>query len=129
VNWHDAVFPDVSIAVHVTVVVPTAKLDPEAGLQFTVCPGQLSLLLGAVYVTVAEPDPAGFSSVVIFDGQAPIVGSCVSLTVTVKLHLESGDTPLAAVHVTIVGPFGKAEPEGGMHVTVGVGHPLAVGVL
>lgn len=121
--------PDVSIAVHVTVVVPTAKLDPEAGLQFTVCPGQLSLLLGVANVTVAEPDPAGFSSTVMFAGQAPIVGGCVSLTVTVKLQLASGDTPFDAVHVTSVEPFGKAEPEGGVQVTVGVGHPLAVGVL
>ena len=38
-----AVLFDVSVAVQVTVVVPTAKQDPDGGLQPTVTPGQLSL--------------------------------------------------------------------------------------
>jgi hypothetical protein len=37
-------------------------------------------------MTVAEPDPAGFSSVVMFAGHGPIVGGSVSLTVTLKLQ-------------------------------------------
>ena len=45
VNVHEAVLPEVSIAVHVTEVVPTGKIDPEAGLQTTVTPGQLSVAL------------------------------------------------------------------------------------
>lgn len=44
---------DASVAVHVTVVIPTGKLDPDAGLQFTVAPGQLSIGV-AVKFTVAE---------------------------------------------------------------------------
>jgi hypothetical protein len=41
-------FPDVSVAVHVTVVTPTAKHKPDAGLQVTGFgpSGQLSLPLG-----------------------------------------------------------------------------------
>jgi hypothetical protein len=35
--------PDVSVAVHVTVVIPTGKQNPEAGLQTTDCTPQLSL--------------------------------------------------------------------------------------
>ena len=35
-----------SLAVQVTVVVPTGKNDPEAGEQFTVGPGQLSVVVG-----------------------------------------------------------------------------------
>ena len=43
---------DASVAVQVTVVVPTGKHDPDGGLQTTVTPGQLSLAVGAGKVTV-----------------------------------------------------------------------------
>ena len=42
VKLHGAVLPEVSLAVQFTVVVPTAKVAPEAGLQAMVEPGQLS---------------------------------------------------------------------------------------
>ena len=38
---------DVSIAVQVTVVVPTAKNVPDAGVHVVVTPGQLSEAIGA----------------------------------------------------------------------------------
>ena len=41
-----AVLFDVSVAVQVTVVVPTGRHDPDGGLQPTVTPGQLSLAGG-----------------------------------------------------------------------------------
>src|SRR6185369_16502240 len=107
VNWQVAWLFEVSVAVHVTVVVPTGKLDPDGGTQATVWPGQLSLLGGVGYVTVAEPDPGGFSSVTMFAGHGPIVGGSLSLTVTLKLHDWSGLLPFDAVHVTSVVPFGK----------------------
>ena len=47
VNVHDAVLPDVSVAVQVTVVVPTGNIEPDAGVQLAVTPGQLSLAVGA----------------------------------------------------------------------------------
>jgi hypothetical protein len=47
VKLHVAVLPDVSVAVQVTVVVPTGKQDPDGGLQLAVTPGQLSLATGA----------------------------------------------------------------------------------
>jgi hypothetical protein len=84
-------------------------------------------------MTVAEPDPAGFSSVVIFAGHGPIVGGSVSLTVMLKLHDWSGLLPLAAVQVTSVVPFGKVCGEvivvaPILQVTVGAGQPaVAVG--
>ena len=43
-----AIRPAASVAVHVTVVVPTAKIDPDGGKQFTVAPGQLSFAIGVV---------------------------------------------------------------------------------
>ena len=39
--------PEPSVAVAVTVVVPTGKKLPDAGLLTTVTPGQLSLTVGA----------------------------------------------------------------------------------
>ncbi len=50
---------------------------------------------------------------VTFDGQLT-VGSCVSLTVTVKPQLG----PEAVVQVTDVVPTGKKLPDWGVHVTV-----------
>jgi hypothetical protein len=47
VKLHAFVLPDVSVAVQVTVVVPSGKLEPDAGLQATVTPGQLSVATGA----------------------------------------------------------------------------------
>jgi hypothetical protein len=42
-------FAETSLAVHVTVVVPTGNVDPEAGTQLTVTtPGQLSVPVGVV---------------------------------------------------------------------------------
>ena len=41
-NEHVPVFPTASVAVHVTVVVPTGKVEPDAGTHTIVAPGQLS---------------------------------------------------------------------------------------
>ena len=41
-----AVLPDSSVAVQVTVVVPTGKVEPEAGLQAVDAPEQLSVAVG-----------------------------------------------------------------------------------
>jgi hypothetical protein len=46
VNEHVAVFPDASVAVQVTVVVPSWKVEPEAGTHIAVTPGQLSEMVG-----------------------------------------------------------------------------------
>src|SRR5687768_11390575 len=43
VNVQLAVLPDASVAVPVTVVVPTGKTLPDAGVNTTVTPGQLSV--------------------------------------------------------------------------------------
>ena len=42
VNEQVPVLPDASLAVHVTVVVPAANVEPEAGEQEIVAPAQLS---------------------------------------------------------------------------------------
>jgi hypothetical protein len=52
-----------------------------------------------------------------------IEGGCVSLTVTVNEQLG----PAVVVHVTVVVPFGKAEPEAGEHITVPQPPPVVIG--
>jgi hypothetical protein len=52
----DAVLPEASVAVQLTVVVPGGKDDPEAGLHDTVTPGQLSVAVGDGYSTTVVSD-------------------------------------------------------------------------
>ena len=56
-----------------TVVMPKGKVDPEAGVEVTETPGQLSDITGTAKVTMAEPEPGELSVTLIFDKQA-IVG-------------------------------------------------------
>src|SRR2546423_5710460 len=51
VKLHVAVFPELSVAVQVTVVVPTGNAAPEGGLQTTVTPGQLSVAVAEKLTT------------------------------------------------------------------------------
>ena len=44
----EAVLPLASVTVQITVLLPLAKVEPLAGLQLTVWPGQLSAPLGVV---------------------------------------------------------------------------------
>ena len=73
-----AVLPDASVAVHVTVVVPTGKQEPDGGSHTTVTPGRLSL-------AVAEKLTTTHRSLIVADfavtlaGQV-IVGGVVSTT-------------------------------------------------
>ena len=54
VNEQDPVFADASVAVHDTIVVPTGNVDPDAGTQATVAPGQLSEAVGVAKVATPE---------------------------------------------------------------------------
>lgn len=117
-----------SVALQLTVVVPSGKLEPEAGVHVTVGVPQLSSAVGGVNVTFAAQDPIA-AGCVMLAGHAPSVGAVESTTCTVKLQLE--DMLLAAsfaTQVTVVVPNGKLEPDGGVQVTVGVPQlSLAVG--
>jgi len=66
------VLPEASVAVQLTEVVPTGNVDPEAGTQVTVAPGQLSIAV-AVKFTTAEHWPAVLPTV-IFAGQVTVGG-------------------------------------------------------
>lgn len=120
-NMHDAVRFELSVAVHVTVVVPRLNVAPEAGAQTTGAEPQLSIAVGGVYVTVAEQAPV-VAGCVMFVGQAPMTGFWLSTTVTVKLHGVAG-LPAASIPVqlTVVTPRLKVEPEGGTQAAVAPG--------
>lgn len=51
VKLHVAVLPEASVAVQVTVVTPVGKQEPDAGLQTTVTPGQLSVAVAVKFAT------------------------------------------------------------------------------
>jgi len=105
-----AVLPLASVTLYVFVVTPIGKTEPLArpDVCTVLAPGQLSLPEGVVYVTVAPHTPASLLTVM-FEGQL-IVGSSVSLTVTVKLHVAV--LPLASVtlNVLVVAPIGNTDP-------------------
>ena len=67
VKLQKAVLPDASVAVQFTTVVPFWKIEPDAGVQFTVTAGQLSVA-GTTKVTTASHCP-GAVLAVMFAGQ------------------------------------------------------------
>ena len=99
------VFPAASVAVAVTVVVPTGKTEPDAGLLTIVGAPQLSLP-ETVKFTTAEQVPTG--ALTVMSAGHEMVGSSSSVTVTVKLQLG----PAELVQVTVVSPTPKKDPEG-----------------
>ena len=109
VKLHCAVLPEASVAVEVTVVVPTGNTEPEAGDDTTVTPGQLSEAVTVKFTTA--PHWPGELLVVMLAGQV-IVGGWVSLTVMVNEQVapDPSDTFTAVV------PTGKKDPEAGTAV-------------
>jgi hypothetical protein len=121
VNEQVAVFPEASVAVTFTVVVPTGNKVPEAGDEVTTVPVQLSEATGVVHVTIAPHTPASLLRV-IFAGQVT-VGGWLSITLTVKVQKPP---PTVEVEVTVVVPTGKNVPDAGDAETVPQ-FPLEVG--
>jgi hypothetical protein len=97
------VFPLTSVATLFTVVVPTGKVLPDAGVLTMLATEQLSVAVTLKVTTVA----VGLH-IPIFAGQV-ITGFCVSLTTTSK---EQTSVPheLVAVKVTVVVPTLNADP-------------------
>jgi len=112
-----------SVAVHVTVVVPMAKVEPEAGAQPIVA-AELSpassIAVGSAYVTAA---PLGLVALVVMLADPPVIARSVSSTVMVKLWLTvlGASSPSVAVHVTVLVPMAKVEPDAGAQLAVAAG--------
>jgi hypothetical protein len=69
------------------------------------------------------------AAVLIPAGHPPVnTGGCVSFTFTVNEHIAFGRTPFVAVQFTVVLPTGNVLPDGGVHITVAAGIPVAVTV-
>jgi hypothetical protein len=112
-------FPLVSAAVHVTVVVPTANGEPLAGLQLgVIAPSTLSVAVAA-NIPIATP-PSTF--VVRFRGPGTTtIGAVSSISVTVTGSVAPPVLPEASVeeHETIVVPTPNWDPDAGEHVIAG----------
>jgi hypothetical protein len=111
-------------------VVPFDRVEPDGGSQNGVpIPGQLSDTIGAGNVTSALHTP-GSVFCVMLAGQE-MVGFWVSFTVSVKSHVAVLLELSVAVQVTVVVPFGKADPLAGEHISLTPGQlsvPVAVKV-
>ena len=112
---HIAVLPAASVAVQVTVVVPTGKKLPLGGTHEAVTPGQLSPIVGGANATIAPQLPGSLLAETLA-GQE-MVGFSVSLTVTVKVHIPILPAASVAVQVTVVVPTVKNDPLGGLQTT------------
>ena len=80
-NMHIAVLPAASVAVDVTLVVPTGKVDPDGGTDTTVTVTQVSVAV-TVYVTFDLEHCPGLALTVIGAGHS-MAGGVVSRTNTV----------------------------------------------
>jgi len=119
-----AVLPLASVAVAVTVVVPTPNTLPDAGLA-DIPNEQLSLPVG-VKLTTALHNPASVLCTM-FSGQVT-VGAWVSFTVTVKLQVAVLPLASVAVAVTVVVPTPNTLPEAGLLLMPNEQLSLPVGV-
>jgi hypothetical protein len=107
--------PSVSLAAHATVVLPSGKVEPEAGTHVT---GRLPLTTSSeVAANVAMAPAALVASRSRLSGSVS-TGPVVSWTVTTMLACVVFPASSLAEHVTVVGPRGKSDPASGMHVTV-----------
>ena len=94
-NVADAALPDASVAVQVTVVVPTGNTEPDAGSHATTGPGSTSsTAVGSTHVTTAPA--ASSASTEMPDGTPESTGGVVS---------AAGGSTTSSVSVTDVNPL------------------------
>src|SRR5581483_6762544 len=105
--------PWLSVALQLTVVVPTGKPDPEAGVQTTETEPSARSLADAVHVTVVVGPVA---STLIASGRAS-VGGVVSRTVTPNEPAALFPCTSVAEQLTVLVPTAKPEPETGVQTT------------
>src|SRR5438309_5539053 len=101
------------IAVHVTLVLPNANVEPETGVHVTVGVLTISVAVGVVYVTAA---PAELVASAVISLLGAIVDGVVSRTITSNDDEAELPAVSLAVHVILVSPNANVEPEIGVHV-------------
>ena len=103
------VFPTPSVAVLVTIVVPSGNVDPDGGFETTVATEQSSLA-STLKFTTAEATPGSLGTLMLAGHTIP--GGVSSRTVTVNEQVARLPDASVAVVVTTVVPIGNAEPDG-----------------
>jgi hypothetical protein len=112
VKVHVAALFAASVAVHVTVVVPDGKVEPEAGVHETDgVPEQLSAAAGVANVTAFEHAFPGASTATL--AGAVIVGAAASVTASVAVQVAALPAASVTVKVTVVLPSGALAPAAG----------------
>jgi hypothetical protein len=106
-----------SVAVQLTVFVPFANVEPEAGTQLTITEPLLSVAV-AVNVTLLLLQRPESVLAAMFDGQV-ITGACVSLIVTVNEQFAVLAEVSVAVQLTVLVPIRKVDPDDGTQLTLG----------
>src|SRR4029079_7004930 len=101
---HSAELPAASVAVHVTVVVPTVNKLPDGGLHTTTGAG--SQLSAAVTTKAYVVAPFPGDSTVVSPGHAITGGVESPPKVTLNVHVELFPSASVAVQVTAVVPVG-----------------------
>src|SRR6185503_5570946 len=119
-----AVLPLTSVATTFTVVVPTAKRLPEAGVLTTEASSQLSVAVGLKLTAAPHLPASAFTS--IFE-RAAITGAWSSTTITVKLASAVLPWTSVATTFTVVVPTAKNVPEAGA-LTIDATSQLSVAV-
>ena len=112
---------------HVTLLLPRAKVEPDAGEHSTDCTATLSEAVAVEYWTVAEevPDDCGVD----MSGGHKMRGGILSLMITLKEHEEDSKALLLAVHWTVVEDAAwNCDPDVGVQLRLLMPHPsVAVG--
>src|SRR5439155_3979367 len=113
-----ATLPAASVAVQVTVVVPTANWAPDGGVQTTTGGEQLSVAV------TSNRTVALLSQELILTLRSPgsrNTGFSRSTTVMVNVLVARFPAASRATQTTVVVPLGKTEPDSGWQTTVAPG--------
>jgi len=120
-------FVQSSVAVQVTVVVPTGNKLPDAGEHVTATlASALSVAEGNGYEATAPL--AEHATMLMLAGQVMTGGVRSRMTVTVNVQVVRLVQSSVAVQVTVVVPGGNSEPDGGEQVTATFGSALSVAI-
>ena len=117
--------PAASVAVHVTVVVPNEKVEPEPGEQIA---GSEPLAMSVADAEKVATAPLGPVASFVIEAGTVKTGGVVSRTVTVKVPWIELPEESVAVQDTIVVPRAKVEPDVGEQTTLGDGSTMSTEV-
>jgi hypothetical protein len=106
---HVAIFPEPSVAVYNTTVVPNGNTSPGSWELVKLASEQLSPAVGAAQFTTCSHEPLALTMISI-DRQPEMTGFTLSCTITLNVQVDVFPEPSVAVYVTAVVPNGKVSP-------------------